>query len=206
MNKTTTLATIVVLLALSLSACGTVGKLKGTEERIETSGSMPKLIKENQRSEEVGTVRRFAGFADQVHDLDVSLRSAELEAKKNLVETIGTELRVEGTRGQSGFDREAVGRFFEDSQAWLTNNIRVSGASLREVYWEKWARYAVDEVAYFYRGYAVIQITNVDYERTRMAALDGLINKAMQEKNRAAEKAARDTKERLLMDDGRVDE
>ncbi len=191
-----------VLLVGVFNGCSTLGKPNGTEERVETSGSAPSLVAKGKRFEQERDERRYVGFADQIHDLDISLRIAELEAKKNLVESIATELRVEGTRAQSGFDREAVGRFFEDSQAWVTDNLKVSGATLLQTYWEKWAKYAGADVQYYYRGYAIVQIAKADYEKARMAALDGLIEKAMREKNRQAEKAAREVKERLLRPEG----
>lgn len=202
MNKLTAVSMLVAVFTLSLSACGTTGKLKGTEERVETGGSLPAFAAKGKRFEQERDERCYVGFADQIHDLDIALRSAELEAKKNIVESLATELRVEGTRGQSGVDRDAVGRFFEDSQAWLTDNVKVSGATLNQTAWEKWAKFAGHDVQYFYRGYAVVHISNADYERTRMAALDSLIEKAMRERNRAAEKAARETKERLLNGQG----
>jgi hypothetical protein len=185
-------------IAILAQGCGTLGKLKGMEELVETSGNKPSLISHGQWYEEKGQEKQYAGFSDQIHDLDIALRSAEMEAKKHVIESIATELRVEGTRGQSGFDKEAVGRFFEDSQAWLTDNLKISGVNLLNTYWEKWGRQSGEEISYFYRGYAVVQISKEDYGKARMVALDRLIDKAMREKNREAEKAARDTKERLL--------
>jgi hypothetical protein len=189
---------VALAFAVLAQGCGTLGKLKGTEELVETSGDKPKLISHGQWYEEQGQEKHYAGFADQIHDLDIAIRSAEMEAKKHVIESIATELRVEGMRGQSGFDKEAVGRFFEDSQAWLTDNLKVSGINLLNTYWEKWGRQSGEEINYFYRGYAVVQISKEDYGKARMVALDRLIDKAMREKNREAEKAARDTKERLL--------
>jgi hypothetical protein len=183
---------------LILQGCSGTGKLRGEEQLVEASGNKPKLISVGEWYEEKGDQKHFAGFSDQVHDLDIALRSAELEAKKHVIEAISTELRVEGTRAQSGFDKEAVGRFFEDSQAWLTDNIKISGAALLNTYWEKWAKKSGEEISYYYRGYAIVQISKGDYEKARMAALDRLIEKAMREKNRQAEIAAKETKERLL--------
>lgn len=190
---------IAAAVALFLGGCSSLGGLKGTEEKVEVSGKMPSLISQGRWYEEEGQQKRYAGFADQIHDLDIALRSAEMEGKKRVIESIATELRVEGTRAQSGFDKEAVGRFFEDAQSWLTDNMKVSGVALTQTYWEKWARRSgEEEVGYYYRGYALVQISKADYEKARLAALDRLIDKAAREKNRQAEKAARETKERLL--------
>lgn len=188
----------VFVITILLAGCSSLGGLKGTEERVEASGKMPPIISKGIWHEEEGNKKNYVGFSDQIHDLDIALRSAELEAKKHLIESIATELRIEGTRGQSGFDKEAVGRFFEDSQTWLTDNVKVSGAILLNTYWEKWGKRSSDEINYYYRGYAIVEISKADYEKAKISGLDRLIDKAILEKNRQAERAARETKERLL--------
>lgn len=193
---------VVIAFAMLSQGCGSTRGLIGTEELIQTSGKMPRIVSDGQWYEEIEQEKHYAGFSDQIHDLDIALRSAEMEAKKHVIESIATELRVEGMRGQSGFDKEAVGRFFEDSQAWLTDNMKVSGATLLNTYWEKWGKQSGEEINYYYRGYAVVQISKVDYEKARLVALDRLIDKAMREKNIQAEKAAQETKERLLHPEG----
>lgn len=198
-NSVTNSVVIGLSFAILAQGCTTTGltasKLKGAEELVGTSGEKPSVSKNYV---ERGDVKLFMGFSDQIHDLDVALRSAEMDAKKHMVEYLSTELRNEGMRGQSGYEKEAVGRFFEDSQAWLTKNIRVSGAVLLSTYWEKWSRQGDAEVTYFYRGYAVVQISKTDYARARELAIEKLIDKAALEKNRQAEKAARDVRDRLL--------
>lgn len=189
---------VVIALAMLTQGCGSTRGLIGTEELIQTSGKMPKIVSQGTWYEERGQEKHYGGFSDQIHDLDIALRSAEMEAKKHVIESIATELRVEGMRGQSGFDKEPVGRFFEDSQAWLTDNMKVSGTTLLNTYWEKWGKRSSEEISYYYRGYAIVQISKADYGKARMIALDRLIEKAMREKNTQAEKAARETKERLL--------
>lgn len=193
----------VLALGVLAQGCSSTGlmpmmKMRGAEELVETSGKKPSMVSDSQWAEEKGDKKLFGGFSDQVHDLDVALRSAEMEARKHLIENISQEIRAEGVRGQSGSDKEAVGRFFEDSQAWLTKNIRVSGAQLLNTYWEKWSRLGDGEVAYFYRGYAVVQISKADYARAVESAVEKLIDKAAVERNREAENAAREVKERLL--------
>jgi hypothetical protein len=181
-----------------LQACGGMSTLRGAEKLVETSGSEPKLVARGQGCVVNKEDRVCVGLADQAHDLDAAVRIAELEGKKHIVESIATELRVEGTRGLSGPEKEAVGRFFEDSFSWVTDNIRVSGATLDQSYWEKWARTNGPQVSYYYRAYGIVRINEADYLTARDQAINGLIDKAIREKNRQAEKAARDTKERLL--------
>ena len=190
---------IVVATALALQGCG--GKLtglKGAEELVETSGKKPSMVSKNLWFEEDKDTRFFLGFSDQAKDHDVALRVAELEGKKHIIEAIGTDIRVEGTRGLSGPEKESVGRFFEESMAYLTNNMRLSGAILQETYWEKWARSGYGDVSYYYKAYGIVRISREDYERARTMAADALIGKAAQEVNLQAERAARGAKQRLV--------
>ena len=190
---------IVVATALALQGCG--GKLtglKGAEELVETSGKKPSMVSKNLWFEEDKDTRFFLGFSDQAKDHDVALRVAELEGRKHIIEAIGTDIRVEGTRGLSGPEKESVGRFFEESMAYLTNNMRLSGAILQETYWEKWARSGYGDVSYYYKAYGIVRISREDYDMTRTMAADALIGKAAQERNLQAERAARDAKQRLL--------
>lgn len=197
-TKSVVFALSFAVLAQGCTSTGLSTKMKGAEEIVGTSGKKPSYVSDAQWYEEKGDKKFFGGFSDQIHDLDVALRSAEMEARKHIVETISQEIRTEGMRGQSGYDKEAVGRFFEDSQAWLTENVRVRGAQLLNTYWEKWSRLGDAEVTYYYRGYAVVQITKADYTMAKETSIDKLIDKATIEKNRQAEKAARGVKERLL--------
>src|SRR3972149_9313967 len=190
---------IVVATALALQGCG--GKLtglKGAEELVETSGKKPSMVSKNLWFEEDKDTRFFLGFSDQAKDHDVALRVAELEGKKHIIEAIGTDIRVEGTRGLSGPEKESVGRFFEESMTYLTNNMRLSGAILQETYWEKWARSGYGDVSYYYKAYGIVRISREDYDMARTVAADALIGKAAQERNLQAERAARDAKQRLL--------
>ena len=190
---------IVVATALVFQGCG--GKLagvKGAEELVETSGKKPKMVARNIWFEEEKDAKFFLGFSDQAKDHDVALRVAELEGKKHIIEAIGTDIRVEGTRGLSGPEKESVGRFFEESMAYLTNNMRLSGAILQETYWEKWARSGYGDVSYYYKAYGIVRISREDYERARTMAADALIGKAAQEVNLQAERAARGAKQRLV--------
>ena len=190
---------IVVATALVFQGCG--GKLagvKGAEELVETSGKKPKMVARNIWFEEEKDARFFLGFSDQAKDHDVALRVAELEGKKHIIEAIGTDIRVEGTRGLSGPEKESVGRFFEESMAYLTDNMRLSGAILQETYWEKWARSGFGDVSYYYKAYGIVRISKKDYERAMAMAVDVLIEKAAQERNLQAERAAREVKQRLL--------
>lgn len=194
---------IIGIIAVALfSACSFRGGLHGTETKVETSGSKPSIIGKAKLHEQVGNMRRYAGLTDHGHDLDVSIRTAQMAAHRNIVESIATEIRVEGTRGQSGSEGEAVGRFFEDSQSWVTDNIRMSGMTLTETYWERFSRESGASVSYYYRAYAIVEISQNDYEQAKIFALGGLQDKAVREKNRAAEKAAREAKERLLKGGG----
>jgi len=190
---------IVVATALALQGCG--GKLtglKGAEELVETSGKKPSMVSKNLWFEEDKDTRFFLGFSDQAKDHDVALRVAELEGRKHIIEAIGSDIRVEGTRGLSGSEKESVGRFFEESMAYLTNNMRLSGAILQETYWEKWARSGYGDVSYYYKAYGIVRISKVDYERAMAVTADALIGKAAQELNLQAERAAREVKQRLL--------
>ena len=190
---------IVVATALVFQGCGgKLAGLKGAEELVETSGKKPSMVSKNLRFEEEKDARFFLGFSDQAKDHDVALRVAELEGRKHIIEAIGTDIRVEGTRGLSGPEKESVGRFLEESMAYLTNNMRLSGAILQETYWEKWARSGYGDVSYYYKAYVIVRISREDYERARTAAADALIGKAAQERNLQAERAARDAKKRLL--------
>ena len=190
---------IIVATALVFQGCsGKLAGLKGAEEVVETSGKKPKMVSKNIWFEEEKDARFFLGFSDQAKDHDVALRVAELEGKKHIIEAIGTDIRVEGTRGLSGSEKESVGRFFEESMAYLTDNMRLSGAILQETYWEKWARSGYGDVSYYYKAYGIVRISREDYESARTAAADALIGKAAQERNLQAERAAREAKQRLV--------
>lgn len=189
---------LILALFASLQGCSTLKSVKGAEDLVESSGKKPKMVSNNIWFEEKKDIRFFMGFSDQVHDQDVALREAELDGKKRIIEAIGTDIRVEGTRGLSGPDKEAVGRFFEESIAYLTDNTRLSGAILQETYWEKWARNDKVQISYYYKAYGIVRISNKDYEKTEALAADALIERAVQERNQAAEKAARGVKQRLL--------
>src|SRR4030067_1416223 len=182
----------VLAIFISIQGCGgKLAGLKGAEELVETSGKKPKMVSKNLWFEEEKDARFFLGFSDQAKDQDVALRVAELEGRKHIIEAIGTDIRVEGTRGLSGPEKESVGRFFEESMAYLTDNMRLSGAILQETYWEKWARRGYGDVSYSYKAYGIVRISREDYESARTAAADALIGKAAQERNLQAERAAR---------------
>src|SRR3972149_7586650 len=190
---------IVVATALVFQGCGgKLAGLKGAEELVETSGKKPSMVSKNLRFEEQKDARFFLGFSDQAKDHDVALRVAELEGRKHIIEAIGSDIRVEGTRGLSGSEKESVGRFFEESMAYLTNNMRLSGAILQETYWEKWARSGYGDVSYYYKAYGIVRISREDYERARTMAAYMLIGRSAQERNLQAERAAREAKQRLL--------
>src|SRR3989304_8272625 len=190
---------IVVATTMVFQGCGgKLAGLKGTEELVETSGKKPGMVSKNLWFDEQKDARLFLGFSDQAKDHDVALRVAELEGRKHIIEAIGSDIRVEGTRGLSGSEKESVGRFFEESMAYLTNNMRLSGAILQETYWEKWARSGEGDVSYYYKAYGIVRISKEDYEMARTMAADMLIGRAAQEGNLQAEKAARDAKQRLL--------
>lgn len=203
MRKVLSIFSLFILtIFIFIQGCG--GKLeglRGAEELVETSGKKPSMVSRNIRFDEEKDTRFFLGLSDQVHDLDVAIRVAELEARKHIIEAIGTDIRIEGTRGLSGPEKESLGRFFEESTAYLTGNMRLSGAILRETYWEKWARSGYGEVSYYYKAYGIVRISKEDYERTRALAVDVLIERAAQERNLQAERAARDVKKRLLEED-----
>ena len=192
------LSLFVLVLFISIQGCGSLKGVKGTEKLIETSGKKPKMVSKNIWVEERKDTKFFLGFSTESHDLDVALRVAELEGRKHIIEGIGTDIRVEGTRGLSGPEKESVGRFFEEAMAWLTDNMRLSGAILQETYWEKWARIGDVQVSYFYKAYGIVRISKEDYARAMSAAVDALIGKAAQDRNLAAERAARGAKQRLL--------
>lgn len=192
---------IVVATALVFQGCsGKLTGLKGAEEFVENSGKKPKMVSENLWFDEKQDTKFFLGFSDQAKDQDVALRVAELEGRKHVIEAIGTDIRVEGTRGLSGPEKESVGRFFEESMAYLTDNMRLSGVILQETYWEKWARGGHGEVSYYYKAYGIVRISKEDYEKAKTATADALIGKATRERNLAAERAARTAKQRLLED------
>ena len=205
MKKILVISSLFILsITMIFQGCGgTLKSMKGTEELVETSGNKPKMVAKNIWSEEKKDTKFFLGFSDQTHDQDVALRVAELEGRKHIIEAIGTDIRVEGTRGLSGPEKESVGRFFEEAMAWLTDNMRLSGAILQETYWEKWARMGDAQVSYFYKAYGIVGISKTDYERAMAVVADALIGRAAQERNVAAERAARGAKQRLLEGDER---
>ena len=199
MRKVLSISSLFVLvLFVFLQGCSSLKGVKGAEELVETSGKKPKMVAKNIWIEEEKDAKFFLGFSDQAKDHDVALRVAELEGKKHIIEAIGTDIRVEGTRGLSGPEKESVGRFFEESMAWLTDNMRLSGAILQETYWEKWARSGYGDVSYYYKAFGIVRISKKDYERAMAMAVDVLIEKAAQERNLQAEKAAREAKQGLL--------
>lgn len=195
---------VVLATVVTLQGCGgKLAGLKGVEKLVETSGKKPAMVSKNIWFEEKNDTRFFLGFSDQVKDQDVALRVSELEGRKHAIEAIGTDIRVEGTRGLSGPEKESVGRFFEESMSYLTNNMRLSGAILQDTYWEKWARSGYGEVSYYYKAYGIVRISKEDYARALSAAADILPDRAAQERNLQAERAARDAKQRLLERDAR---
>lgn len=199
MRKVLSISSLLVLvLFIFLQGCSSMKGIKGTEELVETSGKKPKMVANNIWSEDEKDAKYFLGFSAEAHDQDVALRVAELEGRKHIIEAIGMDIRVEGTRGLSGPEKESVGRFFEEATSWLTDNMRLSGAILQETYWEKWARMGDSRVSYFYKAYGIVRISKEDYTRAMSAAADSLIGQAAQDRNIAAERAARGAKQRLL--------
>ncbi|MBI3609975.1 MAG: hypothetical protein HY204_04625 [Nitrospirae bacterium] len=189
---------VVLVLGGALAGCASNKPMVGAESLVETSGDKPDLVKKNLGFAESNGYKYFVGTGDQSHDMDVGIRSAELTGKQHIVEAIAADIRSEALKGLSGTDRDAVGRFIEDSVALVTSRVRVSGAFLERPYWEKYQRNEGNRLSYYYRSYAVVKISNEDYAGAAQMAADIMIQKAIQEKDRRAEQAARGAKERLL--------
>lgn len=202
MKKTILAAGVLGLIAaLGLGGCG--GKMQerliGTEELVESSEKKPNWIKGSGYCAFEEKRLICMGLSDDTADLEVATRVAEIEGVRRIVEDISRKIREEGMRGLSGPQREHVGKFFESATSWVSENIQVSGARLTASYWEKNARYEGTRVHYYYRAYGLMEISTTDYQSIRDRIAQGFIDRAVTQRDRQAEQAARQAKERLLL-------
>ena len=197
MKKTIFLA---ILIAAFVNGCAG-HPLIGEEKPVgHSDGEKPSLttIKTERGCEVEKDIRTCLGISSNTADLDVALRIAELDAKQSIVEAIQTEIRTQGLLGLSGRQADHVGRFFEAALAYVTNNIRVSGAMPHQSYWEKYSRTHYPRISYFYLGYATVRISEADYQFARNMIAEDVIKAAMEQKDKDAEHAARNAQQRLL--------
>jgi len=138
------------------------------------------------------TTMYFSGGLKGVADYAVGLRQAKAEAMKNVAESIETKVRtefVQNTRG-ANLTPEDLGRFVQDGIAMVSDNVNISGLLPAESYYEKVEEVTNVGVKYFYNCSVLFQLPVNDYKEARNRAINGMVEKAKKEQNKAAEKAA----------------
>jgi len=183
---------LAVVFVFSLVGCGGPSvKPVGSQKVVEkSSDKTPEWVMVPFFEDE--TTMYFSGGLKGVADYAVGLRQAKAEAMKNVAESIETKVRtefVQNTRG-ANLTPEDLGRFVQDGIAMVSDNINVSGLLPAESYYEKVEEVTEMGVKYFYNCSVLFQLPVKDYKQARNRAINGMVDKAKKEQNKAAEKAA----------------
>jgi hypothetical protein len=195
-SKWILLAWFVALAAVT--ACAHQRALSGQEQIVERSGKKPGLVAKNQWSDLKSDPHKFVGMMSGAKDLDVAIREAEVSSRQRIVESVIDSLRSVGSSAMVGAPTEHVGRYLNDVFTWVAGTTEVTGAHLRETYWEKLARRMDPAVEYSYRAYAITEISRDDFKQTKINALRKVEARAQQDRDAEAEEYVRRVIERLL--------
>jgi hypothetical protein len=142
----------------------------------------------------------FSGGVDRGHDFALSIRQAKAEAMKNLAESVAMKIRQEFTEMVEGDNQNSdIGRSLSDGIAWVVDNFYVTGVKLKDVYYER--IYNTGNAAVSYTAFALLEITQADYSRSREDAIRKLMGYFNRQKQYDAEKRAKELLERLLKEE-----
>jgi hypothetical protein len=126
---------------------------------------------------EQGNVMHYVGAFMRGSDYSVSLRAANAEALKSLVQDIGLSIRTEFSmyaKGSNIID-SGIDRYIVDGIATLSHNTHLQGARMSESYYEE----LLDPLSSgrpFYNVWVKLEITKSDYTQAKSYALRRLID------------------------------
>jgi hypothetical protein len=199
MRRWTTDLVFPAIVILILTSCTAKGPTIGEQKIVETSSKKGKWVSAREDHFEKKGNMCFRGMAQRVQDLTLGRRQAEADAKKRIADSIVTVVRTEYEEYARGanMDPYDVSKFVADGVAWSSESIVITGVTPEESYWEKVRTTTYDGVQYFYNCWSLVKVPRDDYERARMMAVSGLIEKARASHAKAAEEAAIGLKQKL---------
>ncbi len=121
---------------------------------------------------EQGNAMYYTGAFLQGSDYSVSLRAANAEALKSLVQDIGLSLRTEFSmyaKGSNIID-SGIDRYIVDGIATLSHNTHLQGARVSESYYEEFIN-PLSTGKPFYNVWVKLEITKSDYTQAKSYAL-----------------------------------
>jgi len=145
---------------------------------------------------EKGNTIYFTGGFLKGADYSVSLRCANAEALKSMVQAVSQYIRTEFSmfsQGSNNID-SGIDRYIQDGIAAFTRNLHIQGTRQAESYYEE----MYDPVSQntFYNAWVKLEITKVDYLRTKA----NVIKKLRDDFHSAGEIEAKEKAQGLLDD------
>jgi hypothetical protein len=154
----------------------------------------------NEAFKEEDGVYYFSGVIDRGHDLALSIRQAKAEAMKNMAESVVVKIRQEFTEMAEGDNQNGdIARWVSDGIAWAVENFYVTGAKLKNVYYER--VYSPVQGNLSYTAFVLLEVSKADYLRSRQDALQRLAGYFNSKKQYEAEKRAKELLEKLLKEE-----
>ncbi len=189
-----------VIGSVMLAGCAGTGEVVDIEQRVESSGKPPKIIKEGAlyKFDEKSRMHRFVGMVSEANALDIGQDTAESAAFARMTQMAYQEVRNEVTRGITGSEREEVGRFFSSAFSAVSAGVRISGAAARQSYWERYVRDEFGNPRDFYRVWVIVEVSNDDFNRAKAYLLTEIAREAREQNDAQAESLARLAMERLM--------
>jgi len=130
-------------------------------------------------------------------DYTLTLRLAKSEAVKNLLESIEITATSEFSSTFEGDNRSAndLGRYVTDTVAWTIENLRVSGITQRQVYYEQ--VFDPGSQTFKYNAWVELEIPNSDYIRAKVSVAERLLDTSTRENDAVAKQKALELLEQL---------
>ncbi len=150
----------------------------------------------HKASFEKGNTIYFTGGFLKGADYSVSLRCANAEALKSMVQAIGQYIRTEFsmfTQGSNDID-SGIDRYIQDGIATFTKNLHIQGTRQTESYYEEMN----DQVSQntFYNAWVKLEITKADYLRAKA----NVVKKLRDDFHTVGEIEAKEKAQKLLND------
>jgi hypothetical protein len=198
-------------LMLVLLAVGLVFGCASTQEKIAKQAAQEVVVERNtDRKDRPAWVREgfkednetlyFSGGIDRGQDLAISIRQAKAEAMKNMAESVVVKIRQEFTEMAEGDNQNGdIARWVSDGIAWAVENFYVTGAKLKNVYYER--VYSPVQGNLSYTAFVLLEVSKADYLRSRQDALQRLAGYFNSKKQYEAEKRAKELLEKLLKEE-----
>ena len=187
----------VCLILLLLAGCAARQPEIFTEKVLETSkdSSKPEWVFKTFRETKGGY--EFSGGVTDASNYALGVSEARAEAIKNAVISVQINVGSEFTKFVEGSNMapEMIGKWVSDGIAFLSDSLRVSGITHREIYFEK-VRYNTEYKPH-YNVWALCSISSVDHMKAKIDAAQRLVNKYRNEKNEQAKKKAKELLDRL---------